>query len=307
MSAYSETNFNSQHYDDSRPNYTPQFYKELINYHSEKGGEFNLAVDIGCGSGFVTFELIKYFKNVIGTDPSRTMIDQCNKNVTNKNSIEFLIGTAENQPSKIKPNSVDLITGAECCHWVNHERFYKESARVLKQNGTLAYWFYKDPIFIGYPEANKIYENYTYNSSIEKLGSGYEKWMGNYYQQPGHDYLRSLLKEKSPPNDLYYDVIRHEYIVDRDGVPKNEVDPFKTKTPLFIKKTINMKWFLNYVKSWSAYHAWMKDHGDKYDIAEEFINELKNKLNWNDDTEIEVIWDTVYTFARKRQTRLVNR
>ncbi|KAI5953422.1 hypothetical protein KGF54_002794 [Candida jiufengensis] len=298
MSAYSETNFNSQHYDDSRPNYTPQFYSKLINYQKQKGS-FDLAVDIGTGSGFVAFELTKYFHQVIGTDPSPTMIDQCNNN-TIKDNITFVIGTAENQPPTIKSNSVDLITGAECCHWVNHEKFYKESARVLKQNGTLAYWFYKDPIFINFPEANKIYENYTYNSSIETNGDSFEKWMGNYYQQPGHDYLRTLLKEKSPPTDLFYDIVRQEYIVDRDGPPAPQEDPFETKTPLFIRKIIDMKWFLNYVKSWSAYHSWMKDHGDKYDIAEEFVEELKNKMNWNDDTKVEVIWDTVYTFSRKR-------
>ena len=44
----------------------------------------------------------------------------------------------------------------------------------------------------------------------------------------------------------------------------------------------------------------MTHHGDKYDIAEKFVAELKQKMNWNDDTEIDVIWDTVYTFARKK-------
>ena len=61
-----------------------------------------------------------------------------------------------------------------------------------------------------------------------------------------------------------------------------------------------MRWFLNYVKSWSAYHIWMKEHGDKYDIAEVFVDELKQQMGWDDDTKIKVIWDTVYTFARKK-------
>ena len=46
------------------------------------------------------------------------------------------------------------------------QTIFDESYRVLKSNGTLAYWFYKDPVFIGYPEANKVYTNYTYNSSL---------------------------------------------------------------------------------------------------------------------------------------------
>ena len=36
MATYSEMTFNSQHYDDSRPNYPQPFYKELIKYHTKK-------------------------------------------------------------------------------------------------------------------------------------------------------------------------------------------------------------------------------------------------------------------------------
>ena len=57
--------------------------------------------------------------------------------------------------------------------------------------------------------------------------------------------------------------------------------------------------FRNYVKSWSAYHAWMKDHGTKYDIADAFIDELKAECGWENDTELRLVFPTVYTFARK--------
>ena len=67
--------------------------------------------------------------------------------------------------------------------------------------------------------------------------------MGPYYQQPGHDYLRSLMKEIEVPTDKFYDIVRHEYISDIHGAPKENEDPYITKTPLFIKKTITMKWF----------------------------------------------------------------
>lgn len=304
MSAYSETSFDTKRYDDSRPNYPEPFYHELIKYHKEKGGTTQLAVDIGCGSGFVTFKLLEYFDHVIGTDPSSNMILQCQSHIPQSSEnkfIEFSIGSAESHPSTTMPNSVDLITGAECCHWVDHAKFFTESARVLKPNGTLAYWFYKDPVFVGYPKANAIYENYTYNSSTAtNPNEAFERYMGPYYQQPGHDYLRSLLKEKSPPPDLFYDIVRHEYISERDGAPTGTENAYVTKTPLFICKIIDMRWFLNYVKSWSAYHIWMKEHGDKYDIAEVFVDELKQQMGWDDDTKIKVIWDTVYTFARKK-------
>ncbi|EGW35315.1 uncharacterized protein SPAPADRAFT_58538, partial [Spathaspora passalidarum NRRL Y-27907] len=236
MSTYSESNFNTQHYDDSRPNYPESFYQALIDYHSKKSN-CDIAVDIGCGSGFVTFKLLQYFKHVIGTDPSSSMINQCISSLSSKEKsehrIEFLLGTAEQQPDIVKEKSVDLITGAECCHWVDHPKFFKESARVLKPNGTLAYWFYKDPVFIGFPKANEVYNNYTYGSSCDNEEEKYdfERYMGPYYQQPGHEYLRTLLKEIEVPENEYYDVVRHEYISERDGIDSKV-------TPLFIRKTI---------------------------------------------------------------------
>lgn len=293
MATYSETSFDSKHYEDSRPNYPQSFYDTLISYHDVKASR-ELGVDIGCGSGFVAFKLAEYFKRVVGTDPSEVMIKQCN--LKQNQNITFLQGTAEVQPLEIKENSVDIITGAECCHWVDHPRFFAESARVLKPNGTLAYWFYKDPIFVGFPKANKIYENYTYNSSFDiNPDDEFERYMGPYYQQPGHDFLRTLMKEIEVPTESFYDIVRNEYRVDDDDSPLDTA-----KTPLSIRKKITLKLFLAYVQSWSAYHSWMKDHGHKYDIAERFVAELKRELNWDDETVVDVVWDTVYTFARKR-------
>ncbi|KAK6460908.1 S-adenosyl-L-methionine-dependent methyltransferase [Scheffersomyces coipomensis] len=310
MTTYSDASFNTQHYDDSRPNYPKSFYQELMRYHDSVIEPFNyhtekyihdVAIDTGCGSGFVAYELCNHFKKVYGIDPSQAMIKQCNEKKPSSDQIQFEIGYAEAYPGIIAPNSIDLITGAECCHWVDHPKFFKESARVLKKGGTLAYWFYKDPVFVGFPKANEIYTNYTYNSSLElNPEDKFERYMGPYYQQPGHDYLRTLLKEIEVPQDLFTDVLRHEYIIERDGYPTDFKKGGDDYTPLFIHKRITLKWFLNYVKSWSAYHSWMKDHGDKYNIAERFVDELKLELGWTDDTELDVVWDTVYTFARKR-------
>ncbi len=109
MATYSEMTFNSQHYDDSRPNYPQPFYKELIKYHTKKG-DAKLAIDIGCGSGFVAFQLVNYFDSIIGTDPSSTMIEQCNSNIppewlrNSPKKISFMKGTAEHHPVSIKKN-----------------------------------------------------------------------------------------------------------------------------------------------------------------------------------------------------------
>lgn len=294
MATYSETNFNTKHYDESRPNYPDLFYSTLMQYHSEGGTGTQLAIDIGCGSGFVAFKLTQYFDKVIGTDISETMIDSCCNNPLAANKpINFFRAPAEKFPSVVEEDSVDLVTGAECCHWVNHEKFFNETARILKPNGTLAYWFYGDPVFMDSERANEIYMNYCYNSSQEMYpGEPFERYMGPYYEQPGHEYFRILLNNVQVPSDKFHSVVRNEYRPDRDGENTG-------LTSLKIEKIWTLDMFRNYVKSWSAYHAWMKDHGTKYDIADAFIDELKAECGWENDTELRLVFPTVYTFARK--------
>lgn len=295
MSTYAKSSFNTEHYNLARPSYPDLFYKTLMEYHGGGKNNRELALDIGCGSGFVAFKLLEYFDKVIGTDPSLAMVDQCrNNSISKQGNIQFAQATAEQAPPETKENSVDLITGAECCHWVDHALFFKESFRILKPGGTLAYWFYKDPIFVNYPKANEIYTNYTYNSSMEINNDPFERYMGPYYQQPGHDFLRSLLKEIEVPTKYFEDIVRHEYDPVYQGADESS-------TSLYISKKINLPIFLDYVKSWSAYHSWMKEHGDKYDVAEAFVDELRTAMGWDDQFEFEVVWAMVYTFAKKRR------
>ncbi|CAN3365389.1 trans-aconitate 3-methyltransferase [Diutina catenulata] len=291
MAQYSEATFNTQHYDDSRPTYPVAFYQTVL----EKTEGRDLAVDIGCGTGIVTFKLAPHFKQVIGTDPSQAMIDQCRKSASDTKNVSFYIGNGEHHPSQVAPKSVDLITAGECAHWFDHAKFFEESHRVLKAGGTLAFWLYKDPIFAD-PKANEIYRKYTWESSFDhKADETFERYMGPYYQQPGHDYLGSLLKEKPVPADLFTDIERVEYLLDEHQKPTTI-----PSTPLSIKKTVTMSWFNNYVRSWSAYHSWMKDHGDKYNIADAFTRELWDSMSWDENTEVVIEFETMYTIAKSK-------
>lgn len=297
MATYSEKTFNTKVYDLARPSYPEEFYKTLIEYHnSTPPSENDVALDIGCGSGFVTFQLSKHFKTVIGTDISETMIKQCVEDPRTKDSnLRFAVAAAEQSPLFIAPNSVDLLTGAECCHWVDHEKFFAEAHRVLKPNGTLAYWFYLDPVFIGEGSevANDIYQNYAYGSSVANGEVGIEKYMGLYYEQPGHEFFRTALKTVEIPKLMFGNVVINHYDPKVDGDDSS-------KTTLFIKKTINLEIWRQYVKSWSAYHSWMRENGkENKDVADVYIDELKQKVGWTDDDDIQIIFPTIYFFSKK--------
>lgn len=295
MATYSETDFNTAHYDSARPSYPLQFYQTLVNYHKQKKeNATDLALDVGCGSGFVAFKLSEFFSSVVGSDISSTMIAQCNNDARSQalaGKIRFEVSPGEKAPLSIGPNSVDLITGAECCHWMDHDRFFAECARILKPGATLAYWFYLDPVFVGQPEANKIYTEFAYESSVENYNDLYERFMGPYYEQPGHEYFRTAMAGVSPPSDLFTDVISHKY-------DPNVHD--ETFTTLFIKRVVPLRVYRDYVTSWSGYHNWKNAHGDKPDAADEFIGNLAKAMNVDLDTPVDIIFPTVYTFARKR-------
>lgn len=294
MATYSDSDFNSAHYQSARPSYPAAFYKTLLDYHQKGPASTDLAVDVGCGSGFVTFKLVEFFNHVIGTDISTVMISQCKNDERTKNlegKISFVVAPGEKAPQEISPQSVDMVTGAECCHWMDHDKFFKECARILKPGATLAYWFYLDPIFVGQPEANRIYTDFTYGSSVEKHNDSYERFVGPFYEQPGHEYLRTAMAEVSPPSELFYDVVRHHY---------NPLVHDENYTTLFIKRRITLNIYKDYVTSWSGYHNWKKVHGDKPDAAEEFIQNLAHAMAVDLETPVDIIFPTVYTFARRR-------
>ena len=75
--------------------------------------------------------------------------------------------------------------------------------------------------------------------------------------------------------DKFYDIVRHEYISDIHGAPKENEDPYITKTPLLLRN-YNNEMVLDYVKVERISYL-MTHHGDKYDIAEKFVAELKQK------------------------------
>lgn len=294
--SFSEKDFDTTTYNNVRPTYPDQFYDKILEYHNlVKGNKTDLALDVGCGPGFVAFKLADRFQKVIGTDVSESMIAQCNSDpkASNKDKIEFFVSPAELSPLTIAPASVDLITGAECLHWVDMDKFYEECARILKPGATLAYWFYLEPVFVGHPKASALNEEFSYESSIKNHGTDYEHYLGPYFQQPGHDNYRHGLSHVSPPSDLFSDVVRHYYNPLEHGTTGQY-------TTLFIRRVVTLNYYRNQAKSWSAYYNWKKLHPDKPDVADELVNKLAECMGVGMDDPIEVIYPTVYTFARRK-------
>ena len=169
--------------------YKSRLYEKLYSYHKSHDGAFDVALDIATGMGQVSSVLASTFKQVYATDISPFML----KNAIKKPNIIYSVSTAENL-SQFSSSSIDLITVAEAAHWFNMAEFFKESARVLKPNGTLAIWGYDFNIFKDYPRATKM----VYNLAVNEMDEYWEK--GAKFL---NDLYRSFIKV---PEDLFQEI-----------------------------------------------------------------------------------------------------
>lgn len=123
--AFASKSFDAAHYQAFRPDYPQSLYDDIYAYHASAGGSFDVAVDVGCGTGAfapswgmgdaeesagqTTRFLAKKFEKVIGVDPSETMLEGARKVGGEGKEPEYEVGAAESLPF-LKDASVDLIT-----------------------------------------------------------------------------------------------------------------------------------------------------------------------------------------------------
>src|SRR3989338_387302 len=99
--------------------------------------EGKTVLDAGCGSGYLTSELSKTAKKVVGADFSSKFIDLCKKkysNITNLSFIEYDV----TQKSSFEDESFNIILSKMVLQYVPQiETFANEVVRILKKEGQL--------------------------------------------------------------------------------------------------------------------------------------------------------------------------
>ncbi|CAI2182268.1 3334_t:CDS:10 [Funneliformis geosporum] len=94
MSTFAHPDYNSSAYNAYRPTYGQNLYDKVFSYHKSHNGKFNIALDIGTGTGQVSSELSNSFNKVYATDISPVML----QNAIQKSNITYSISTAEDLP-----------------------------------------------------------------------------------------------------------------------------------------------------------------------------------------------------------------
>ncbi|XP_067439351.1 putative methyltransferase DDB_G0268948 [Thunnus thynnus] len=132
-----------------------ELISKIMSYVEKKTSkQFNLAVDVGCGSGQGTVLLAPYFTKVVGTDISGAQLEMALAN-SNPPNVSYRQCPAEELP--FASGEVDLVTAMTAAHWFDRQRFLQEADRVLRPGGCLALLSYTMDMELEYRDvSNKL-------------------------------------------------------------------------------------------------------------------------------------------------------
>jgi len=210
-------------------------------------------------------------------------------------NLEFREGTAEEGSKFLEDGSVDCVVAGQAAHWFDQGKVWAELRRVLRKEGTVAFWGYKDHVFVDSPRATEIMQHYAYDSHPDMLGS--------YWPQPGRSYLQDQLRVVQPPEADFEGVERIEYEPGTEGRRSGE-------GRLFMEKSMKIGECKSYVRTWSSYHGWKEAHpgresraeGGKGDIMDEMFEKIAQDTGRFQDDEgvVDVEWGSALIMAKRR-------
>ncbi|KAI9486329.1 MAG: S-adenosyl-L-methionine-dependent methyltransferase [Benjaminiella poitrasii] len=270
----SKVSYTGSAYSKFRPTYSDEIYSLIYDFHERHANDYNLAVDVGTGTGQVAIELSKKFKQVYGIDNLEEQIN----NATAQDNITYQVGSGEDL-SHFKDNSVDMITVGTAFHWFSHNQFFEEAKRVLKRNtGTLAIFGYFYPIIKGEPKANEL---------IKALHTG----PFNTYSNDNVRFIRNMYRDiVFPFNEQAW------YITPKSEDTTNISQPTQDS---LMKASMSLDAFKHYMKTSSAYYNYMEENPDKEDPVDKLVKDVMSTMGIQDYQHvIELEWPTVLVLAK---------
>lgn len=114
----------------------PQYPVRAIEWAIGQGKRQIL--DLGCGPGKLTAQLVHLGHGVVGVDPSEAML-----RAMKAKKLLAVCGLAEEIP--FNSGTVDVVTAAQAFHWFDHDRAIPEMRRVLRDGGRMnLFWNLRD-------------------------------------------------------------------------------------------------------------------------------------------------------------------
>lgn len=150
-------------YDNSRPVYCPELYRDLLQYQPLDSA--SKALEIGIGTGKATLPILETGCHVIGIEPGENLARYTTERFQKFNNFELRCQVL--QDFEAPEASFDLIYAATAFHWIPEEYGYPRVYELLKKGGTFARFAYHAGSDQGRPELT---------NEIQGL---YKKFMGS--------------------------------------------------------------------------------------------------------------------------------
>jgi SAM-dependent methyltransferase len=217
------------------------------------------------------------------------MITQAQSSSTEYKNITFAVGSAEDL-SEVEDGTLDMVVAGQAAHWFDYNKVWPEINKKMRKGGTLAFWGYKDNVFVDSPVATKILDEYCYGPTT----------MGPYWEKTGRNLLRNLYREIMPPESEWEDIQRVEYEPGTQGKGSGKGD-------LLMEKRLKLGEMEGYARTFSSYHNWKAANEGKKDLVDSMFEEMREKEpKWNEqgenwrDFEVEIEWGSIILLARKK-------
>lgn len=173
---------------------------------SRLDGEFENILDLGCGPGNSSQNLIEKYKNatVVGFDSDDNMLEKAR---SRHNNIQFVKGFAPDDFYKLN-RKFDLVFSNACIHWIeNQEELIKKVYGILNAKGTFA-------VQIPLTDESHFYR-ILYRLIDEKWTN--LKTVKNFHNLTQEGYYNTLIKQFNKVSmwrSDYYHVVRKEMVIE---------------------------------------------------------------------------------------------
>ncbi|XP_029386859.1 putative methyltransferase DDB_G0268948 [Echeneis naucrates] len=235
----------------------------------KKVHSFELAVDVGCGSGQGTLLLAKHFASVVGTDVSPAQLEVALEHAKKPN-ITYKQCVAEELP--FADSSVDLVTAMSAFHWFDRQRFLQEAHRVLRPRGCLALLNYTMNMELSYPDCC----SHTLNQVCKEFYAALQPYRSPHLGPSSIELYRGTYESLPYPEKEWQECV-------------------------WVRRSMPLSSYMGMVESFSSYQALLRDDPQRaanlsQDIGQRLMSTMKVS---SADTEVEVAVKYFYLLACK--------
>ncbi|KIJ49131.1 hypothetical protein M422DRAFT_205327 [Sphaerobolus stellatus SS14] len=308
MATFAKQAFNAASYAAVRPTYPRALFDFIYQYHGGgSAARWERAVDLGCGTGQATTELTG-FREVIGMDPSESMIKKANQNLqalSTTTSVRFVKSEAEDL-QLLEPESVDLVVAAQAAHWFDYTKLWPQLARILRRNGSVAFWGYSQMRISGHPYLTPLIE--AYSTGSDALNS-----VGPYWEQPGRKIVDNHFLDIPKAPEEYFKEHQHIFWTG------NYYPSLPSAKPILLRKRTTWDGLQAYLRTFSSWYTFKENNpedfeqftglsqrpslGKRGDVVERFWWTLKERVAEENDgdegQEIEIEWPLAMILFKK--------